>query len=114
MEIDLLIFSQFGLFVVETKTPFTRAGRLNQKARKQLERAIKALEAVVGIQRESKGLVRIRPMTVFVRSVDFEGAIPDDAVSVEDFPQVIRSIKHPVLKRKDVAKAIEAVASLNA
>lgn len=121
-QIDHVIVSRYGIFVVETKNyngwiyggeqeaqwtqaVFRRKHRFQNPLR-QNYRHTKTLSDLTGIPEEY-----FKPVVVFVGDCEFKTNMPSNVMHISNFSRYIESFQHPIIKEAQVPEVTEAIRS---
>lgn len=121
-QIDHIIVSRFGVFVIETKNyagwifgnenqkmwtqKFHRSSNRFQNPLHQNYKHVRTLESILGLEKEL-----IYSVVVFVGDSTFKTEMPDNVVKSGEYIRFIKSKIHPVLTDEQVCEIINRIQS---
>lgn len=122
-QIDHVIVSRYGIFVIETKTYkgwiygdereaqwtqviYRRKERFQNPLRQNYKHT-KTLSELAGIPEE-----HLKSMVVFVGDCTFKTAMPSNVVHIRDFIKQIRSHQEPIIKDEQVPEIVTTIQEL--
>ncbi|MGI9249688.1 MAG: nuclease-related domain-containing protein [Pseudohongiellaceae bacterium] len=121
IEIDLLVLSQFGVFVIEVKTKLGLiGGKANTKTwskvalngtRSRFPNPCCQNKRQIGVIRKLLDIPanEIHPLVVFAGQVELKDGIPENVIYANDLVQRIKLSKQRVIKKKTIKDAVKTI-----